>query len=448
MSRGRRFIGSVLAAVVAGSAVVHAAGSALTVSVEPRIVGATLERVSLERLDFSLRIALTASQSATIRQIAFTEAFVGSVPVWIAPVDGEWPLRAKQELVIPKAMQVRVFTRDTVGADDFSAIARDGQVAVRASVEVDVDTPWLGRLFLMGPRQTVVRDVTLSMPMQIGPSALQPLAKLTAGLADAAQRGAAAWLAPGMNRLPQRKAALDRFGHAVAAVTTRYVIEHDGGSGRRERTGAGFWWSPSVLCTTRETIEPWRFDPADAMQLQLTGGRLRLDQAALRIDATPAHAALTLDPAALAAGLSEPQERRVYALVGGRLQKMRLADRHADSNLVCLQVGDAPADGGRRDTADTPAAPGDVAAFAPGAPASVVWTKARASRTGDRLLLETPLVKALIGSPIVSGATVIGLVGSSTTAWPASAVAIAAARAPRVAGVPSARSSAAAGAAK
>jgi hypothetical protein len=116
--------------------------------------------------------------------------------------------------------------------------------------------------------------------------------------------------------------------------------------------------------------------------------------------------------------------------VEGRRERLRLGDRDAASNLVCLQSGDGAA---IRPDASAAAVPptGDVAAFAPGASLGVVWTSVAAAR-GGRLDLATPLYRASFGSPLVNGSRVVGLVASATTAWPAAVVEGAAARAPRL----------------
>ncbi len=194
----------------------------------------------------------------------------------------------------------------------------------------------------MGPTRTLVRYVVLELPIQTGASYLGPLARIGADLADAAQRGAATWLATGLNRLPARSAMVLRYGGSVAAVTTRYRVEGGGPGDARERRAAGIWWSPAVFCTTREAIEPWRFDVADATALQLGGARLRRDRGAIHIAATADRPALDIDLAVLDQLLPAPTERKLYALVDGRTRRLRLADRDAASNLVCLQVADAP----------------------------------------------------------------------------------------------------------
>jgi hypothetical protein len=425
----RRVIGTILAAVVAAGALLRADGGAAGVTVEPRIVEATLGRVSLEQVDLSLRVALRASEAATIRSIAFTDAFVGRVPVWVQRVEGTWPLTPGQELILPAPLQVRMHVRDALGADDLGAIVRKGSVTVRTSVEVAIETPRLARLFFMGSTRTLVRDVVLEMPL--GGAGASSLTRFGADLADVAQRGAGSWITAGLDRLSGRGNIATRFGGVVASVTTRYAIDDGARPVERERRAAGIWWTPGVFCTTREAIAPWRFDVTDATALQLGGGRLRTAGGVVRVGATRDRPALQFDLGAIEQALPAPRERKLYTLIDGRRERLRLGDRDAASNLVCLQAGDRPPAPPGPASAGAPRSPsGDLAAFSPGASLGVVWTAVAAAR-GDRLELATPLHRASFGSPLVSGERVVGLVASATTAWPAAVVESAAARAQR-----------------
>ncbi|MEO5821285.1 MAG: hypothetical protein ABIT71_12340 [Vicinamibacteraceae bacterium] len=438
VSRRIGLMAAVLAAIAVAGGPVRASSTSDAVTVEPRIVEARLGRVSLEQVDVSLRVALRASRDARIRSLAFTDAFVGQMPVWIARIDGDWPLTSGQELVIPQLMQVRLNARDAVGVDDLGAIVRRGSVTVRASVEVAIATPWVSRLFFMGPTRILVRDVSLEMPIALGSSKVGSLTRMGADLVDAAQRGAVTWLASGLNRLPARSATVLRFGGAVASVTSRYDIEGTGAAGTRERRAAGVWWSPTVFCTTREALEPWRYDVGDATALQLRGARLGLGRRTAHVAATRDRPAVDIDLAAFAALLPAPSDRKLYTLVDGQPRRLRLADRDAASNLVCLQVGGTPATSGELALAGvsagtSPAAPRagastDVAAFSPGRSLAIVWTSVT-STGADRLQIATPLHRASFGSPLVAGDRLVGLVASPMTAWPASLVASAAARA-------------------
>ena len=217
-------------------------------------------------------------------------------------------------------------------------------------------------------------------------------------------------------------------------------VEGRGPADARERRAAGVWWTPAVFCTTREAIEPWRFDVADATALQLGGARLRRDRGAVHIAATATssgagHRSRRARPDAAGA-------RRAQALRAGRWPDPPPAARRSR----CRIEPGVPADRGRlRACADRGAVAGrrvrrsgagsaadDVAAFSPGRSLGIVWTSVTPAKD-DRLRIATPLHRLSFGSPLVSGDRVVGLVASPTTAWPAALVAAAASRAPRLA---------------
>jgi hypothetical protein len=436
MTRARLFPGSVIVALVAAGSWVGAASLPIPVTVEPRVLETTVDRVSLDEIEVSLRVGLRASRSATIRAIALTDVYADAVPVWIPPVDGDWPIDPSRELVIPRPMRVRIQARDAIGGGDFGTIIRRGSVRVRAVAEVSIATPWIGRLLFRAPTQTVVREIALDVAVPTPPAGLAPLARLGADLADAARRGGLPLLNRGLNRLPARQALLTRFGGAVAPVTASYEI-----AGAAERTrqqqATGVWWTPAVFCTTREAIEPWRFDVGDATALQLGGAHLVRDRGRLRIAATRAQPAVDVELAALGPVLPAFDERTVFTLVEGIPRRLRLGDRRAATNLVCLQLRDTPTPAAAPATAAAPRPPsGEVAAFAT-SPAlgpqtlSLVWTGI-ADAKPDRLDLATPVFRPSFGSPLVQDDRFVGLVASSTTAHGAAAVDAAAAKARRV----------------
>jgi hypothetical protein len=273
--------------------------------------------------------------------------------------------------------------------------------------------------------------VVLELP--IGGPGSSSLTRFGADLADVAQRGAASWIAAGLDRLSGRGTIANRFSGVVASVTTRYAVDDGGRPVERERRAAGVWWTPGVFCTTREAIAPWRFDVSDATALQLGGGRLRTEGGVVTIGATRDRPAMQFELAAVEQTLPVPRERKLYTLIEGRRERLRLGDRDAASNLVCLHVGSGtPVPAAPAGSGASASPSGDVAAFSPGASLGVVWTAVASSR-GNRLELATPLYRASFGSPLVSGDRIVGLVASATTAWPAAVVESAAARAPRLA---------------
>lgn len=430
MTMTRRMgVGLVVAGCFVSGSFSPVIGAAMPVSIEPRIVDASIERVSLEKLDVAVRVAVRASHRATIKGVAVTDAFVEGVPVSIAPLEGEWLLVPGQELVLPQTLRVSAYARDAIGTEDLGTIVRQGSVTVRANIEVEVATPWPGRLLFMPARQTVVKEIVVKVPIATGPAFLRPLARIGADLADAAQRAAAPFVDAGLNRLPARRALLTNVGGSVASVTTSYVIARGGARTTRSQRTVGFWWTSGVFCTTRDAIEPWRFDAADAASLQAGGGRLERD-AMVRIGATGAHPAVNLPVGDLGAELPPLRERRLYALLDGQARRIRVGDREDVSNVLCVRVAEGDAPSGLAES--RPDVAGDVAAFAHGRLLGVVWTGLAPAANG-RLALRAPMHRHSFGSPLVSASGVVGVVASPTTAWPVGVVRDAAARAPRLA---------------
>ena len=288
-ARSRRvWIGVVLAGCLIAGSFSPVVGAAIPIAIEPRVVDASIEHVSLEKLDVAVRVAVRASHRATIKAVAITDAFVEGVPVSIsAPIAGEWQLLPGQDLLLPQTLRVSAYARDAIGTQDLGAIVRQGSVTVRANVEVEVATPWPGRLLFLPSRQTVVKQIVVAVPIATGPSLLQPLTRLGADLAAAVQRVASPFIDAGMNRLPARRALLSRVGGMVATVTTNYTIASGQTRTARSQRAVGFWWTSGVFCTTRDALEPWRFDVADASALQGDGARLEGDAATVGLARAP-----------------------------------------------------------------------------------------------------------------------------------------------------------------
>ena len=392
----------------------------------PRVVDVRVDGVSLERVDVSMRMAVTASRNVTIRTLGFSDGFIDKIPVWITPLEGRWPLRRGEEFVIPDRIAVTAYARDALGTGSFAELLGRADVDARAVVEMSFETPWLARM-LRSATDVAITEVAFKAPV---PTTVlpQPLAQLGAGIFEFFQRQAAPIIAARAGG-QAGKDAVDRFGPSLATVETGYEIEGGPRAGRRAIRALGVWWTPSIYCTAREAFEPWRYSAADASQLQIQGARLR--EGATKTRVLPASGPpIEVDAAALRRQLPAPAERRVYSLATGEPRRMRLALRTAPSALVCLRLRDQ--DGPSLPSA---AAPAPAAAFAGGASRDLVWTET-VPADGTMLTLRTPVHRQSLGSPLVTADAVVGLVASTDTAWDARAIALAASRAVRMTGGP------------
>jgi hypothetical protein len=387
-----------------------------------RVVDVRIDSVSLERVDISLQLAVRASRHLTIRTLTFSNGLVDTIPVWVSPLAGRWPLRRGEEFVIPSRVAVTAFARDALAAGSLADLIGRKEVDARAIVELSFETPWVARL-LRTATDVAVTEVAFKAPVP-ATSLPGPLARLGAGILEFMQRQAAPGLAAGPDGPAASRDVADRFSRSMATLDTVYEIEGGPSPGRRTATTLGLWWTPSVVCTTREALEPWHYDAIDASQLQVQGARLR-DATTLQIRSA-GKPSIAIDVRELRRRLPKTPQRRVYSLATGEPRTMRLASRTAPSALVCLRLDD---DAGA--TVPIASGPAPAAAFAGEAARRLVWTET-VSATGSRLTLRTPVHRRSFGSPLVTSTGVVGLVASPDTAWDAQAIAAAAARALRV----------------
>jgi hypothetical protein len=424
---------AVLAGACLSVTALHAAGGSTTPKEPlfvPRVVDVKIESVSLERVDVSMQMAVRASRNLTIRTLRFSDGFIDTIPVWVTPLEGRWPLRRGEEFVIPSRISVTAYARDALGAGSLATLLARTEVDARAVVELSFDTPWLARL-MRTATDVAVTEVAFKAPVPSTPL-LAPLAKLGAGVLEFLQRQAAPSLAAGPNGAAASRDLLDRFGHSVATIETAYEIEGGPAPGRRTAKTLGVWWTASTFCTTREALEPWRYDAADASQLQVEGARLRDSATTLQLRSASG-ASVTIDPRDLRRQLPSRQDRRVYSLATGEPRRMRLGLRTAPSALICLKVSDEAGTALPIATAAAPAA-NPAAAFSGEPSRTLVWTDTAAA--GTLLSLKTPVHRRSFGSPLVTGDGVVGMVASAESAWNAQAIAAAAARPLRIATTP------------
>lgn len=393
---------------------------------EPRVVDVKVENVSLERVDVSMQIAVRASRNVTIRTLTFSDGFIDKIPVQVSPLEGRWPLRRGEEFVIPPRVQVTAYARDALGVASLAELLGRKDVDAGATVDMSFDTPWLARI-LGTAINAAVTDVRFKAPIPAGNPMIGQLTRLGAGVLEFMQRQAAPMLNAGPNGQAASRDVLDRFKGSVAAVEAEYEIEGGPAPGPRRVKTLGVWWTASTYCTTREAFEPWRYNAAEASQLQVEGARVHDEKTRLRIAAKPVP--IELDTTELRRQLPKPSTRRVYSLATGEPRRMRLGLRTAPSALLCLQVPAAQA--AAIATPGTPDATAPMAVFAVERPDALIWTQATPG-AGAALTLRTPVHRQSLGSPLVTGDGVVGLVASPDTAWTAQAIATAAARPLRV----------------
>jgi hypothetical protein len=375
-----------------------------------------IESASLSQIDARIEVALRASRDVTVRRLSFRDSSVEGVPVWIDEVAGEWRLRRGQELLLPQALRARAPTMDLLQMERLADAVRRRVVTVRTTVGVDVATPWSARLFFAGPTRPAIVRAEVEAPLGGSSDMWQPLVALSA-LVGQRLRNTLSPVTAGLRDLsPGRRALVEAVTPSLATVTVSYdLVTRDGGRQPRARRTLGVAVRADVLCTTREALEPWRFDVDEAVLLQAQGARLAAGAPRLSVTwhgaagGTPSG----VDAAGLLARLPRIKGRSLRTPVGDRVRRIMLLDRDSDANLVCLSMpspGSASASAWRGGGVNG----SEAAVFVtrPEQAPSLVWARVSeaAAGVGDRLA--APLSPESLGSPVVSSKGLVGILVS------------------------------------
>jgi hypothetical protein len=274
---------------------------------------------------------------------------------------------------------------------------------------VELEMPWLARLLRPGSTRPVLLDMQFEVP-------LFAEGGIVASMATVAARALDGGVIP-IPRLAGNSAAdralLARYQPSTARVTITYAIE--GANGRSVDSGhaLGFWAAPAILCTSREALEPWRYDLQSAAALNHERARLSVEQLSVTTDVAGG-GPRRIDATHLSRRLPKLPERTVYIWLDGRARSIPLARREHPSNVICLRIAD------ERDAAPAVVAAdpvqGSLAALAKEDGGSSVVRTASTSSAPGLVRLDPPLSRSAYGSPLVSPTGVAGIVLSATAA--------------------------------
>ena len=384
---------------------------------EALVRSVSVESASLSQVNVRIAVALRASREVTVRRLAFRDSSVEGVPVWIDELAGEWRLRRGQELLLPEALRARAPTLDLLQMERLSHAVRRGSVRVKTTVGVDVATPWSARLFFAGPTRAAIVQAEVEAPLGGSSDMWGPLVALSA-LVGQKLRNSLAPVTAGLRDLsPARRALVESVTPSLATVTVAYeLVTREGARQPRERRTLGVAVRDTVLCTTREAIEPWRFDVADAVQLQTQGAKLAALAPRLTLTwHTGGVSPAGLDSAQLFTRLPRARGRTLRTPVGDRVRRITLLDRDSPENVVCLAVpGRQTAPGSEAWRRGAGAVGDEAAVFVSQAaqPPSLVWARLSDDSGDGAERLTAPMSPASLGSPVVSSKGLIGMLVS------------------------------------
>ncbi len=380
------------------------------------IDGVELVAAGTDRVRFEVRARITSTRSVTVKKVRFDNMHLGKVPFYLSPLDARIEIKAGKAMPLP-AIPMTVFFRDLDSLAPVAEAIRSGEIRVNGRAEVDLDLNLFERLAVRkwNPRVEVPVDSTIKVGLPAGE--LGKVA-LLAGL-EAAQRAMGiAGSAINVMRGDQEKWSADlenRFSKSLLLLESRYSLRMADGQNMEVSTrGMAFQLATNLIVTTRELTEPWQYYPDTALLLEEK--RATLQEASDDVLVCPVGWNME-DGASIRSGKLKQrsavnQMERVYVPVGSGAAKVKVAARENGANYAELEVA-APIGA----VTPIPAAssqPGQVwervAVFRLTQEGTFETIFVPAHRDGDRIIFDTPVDDAAVGSPVMTTAGAIGIV--------------------------------------
>jgi hypothetical protein len=333
------------------------------------------------------------SQAATIRSIAFTDAFVGQVRLDRA-LEGNWPLERGRELVIPEPVQVRIHARDA--SRRRSRIVAKGAVTVRPRRSADRD-PVARRLMLMAHATAGAASRARSCRLSAG-VALVRSARI--GRDRRPPRSARRVVAGDQPQSPPARSAVVPATARWPPPSPRYAVEGAAAPDARERRAAVLV-EPACSARRARRSSPGASTSRTPPPCKLRGARLRRDR---RSHMRPRRSSRSSTSISRARADLPRHADQALPLLDGRTRRCG-SPTAPPLEPVLLRRGRPGQDGAfaARRVAPADAAAGRRRAFSPpGDRSRVVWTSAHARRPGaaGRQIARSPPCSLSFGSPL------------------------------------------------
>ena len=137
-----------------------------------------LKDVSTDRIRFEIRSHVTANRHLKIRRVRFEHMYVGSLPIYLSPIDDRLELEKGTSVVLPR-IPVTIYFRDLDSLEPLEHAVREEKATVTGKARIDLDLNLIEKV--LSRQKDVHADipVAISTPVQVPGGMLGKTAALT-----------------------------------------------------------------------------------------------------------------------------------------------------------------------------------------------------------------------------------------------------------------------------
>lgn len=234
------------------------------------IDGVEVKDVSTDRVRFEIRSHVTADRHLKIKRVRFEHMYLGSLPIYLSPIDEKLELEKGISAVLPR-VPVTIYFRDLDSLEPIQQAVREGKATVRGKVRIDMDLNLIEKVLLRQKDVHADIPVAINTAVEVPGGALGKTAALTAlRAADFAMHlGNSALHALRQSQKSWEEALRTQYIPSLVIAESRYSIRlKTGEQADFVVRGLGFRITDDKFVLTDEMLEPWKYDTEVATALQ------------------------------------------------------------------------------------------------------------------------------------------------------------------------------------
>jgi hypothetical protein len=327
---------------------------------------------------------------------------------------------------------VSIYYRDLSSLQPLIQLVRNGNLRLEGNAVFEARLALLPSLLLGSRTARAPMRFQVEVPVSLPGNRLTREAALRVlELVEPGSRMARGKIVALLDSTESRQAVMERYGKGVLFALARYVLtDRDGKRYPLQVSGIAFRVAPQRLVLPRELVEPWRFDPA--LALQIKSKKVSIAKGSYELLLWPVGAAVSGPGGSLrtenafsslknqfriVSSGSNASERMVATETGRSATLISILQRASQSNLALVEFSSAPPGEGVVPDVDRHPDPNgykSLVAFRFGAgpwmeKADPEILSLSAKLVNGRLILDDPIDASAWGSPMISASGVVGI---------------------------------------
>lgn len=388
-----------------------------------------LDRVEPDRYEFDAEVEMNASTAAKVESLSFSSMRLNDeIPLFIAPLPAHLAVKKNTWTELPP-LRLTIYAADLASLALLRQVVETHEARLQGDVRAGLEVPLLGRLWMGTLHPTAALALDQQVALETGAVDPWTAGGLTLG----------SWLEAGTKALEsllgigQSATGLElrqQLLRSVVIVHTTYRVQAGSSESRRNLDRLGFWISPHLVVAPEEILEPWAYLPSLAVQAGdgSKGLNFSLEDIVVRPASPPSDDALEWRRSRgdfTVSWRGKPQKERL--IVSAQVD-VEVLSRSSSANVAVLQfprgmvyeplpiAACASKDCGAEVQA------GLTVIREKGEPGQATILAIQGTPELDSMSLSRPLDEACFGSPVVSRAGILGMVGSERTVVPVAAI--------------------------